>query len=308
MKSTNQSSSKFIVWIFTLVACAVLTEAQAQEVRTPPASTTAQLPTPLIVEASPVDSALSPIKPDFEIESTQVKLIDVVEPPPMPGLPPVTGTMTLKVHSVADPGLPDPPRPAPPQEREASGEFAEWIEEQRESRIAFVSATVYDRRRTLLTCYPSGGDDAVTVWSNLDFNHFSGIRTFEATGADGETRSYNLMMGIANQDTKQWRKLSARRKIEWEIPNIPHLPDGAPAFVIETKNPAPESLQLIEDLHALYRTEGRRMAKDAAAREKAYAEKKAHLLANPPKPKDVTVHFWKRETTAETPRTEGGQP
>src|SRR5690606_4064394 len=99
---------------------------------------------------------------------------------------------------------------------------------------------------------------------------------------------------------------SARLAEYPEGPQIPALPDGAPAFVIVTENPDPESVRMIEDLHALHRAEGARMAAAAAAREQAYEDRKAHLLANPPKPRDVTVHFWKRDNSA-TP-TEGGQP
>ena len=74
-----------------------------------------------------------------------------------------------------------------------------------------------------------------------------------------------------------------------------------------TENPDPGAVKLVENLHALYRTEGTRMAADFAARAKATEEQKAYLLANPPKPKDVTVHFWKRDV-AETQTTEGAQP
>jgi hypothetical protein len=64
--------------------------------------------------------------------------------------------------------------------------------------------------------------------------------------------------------------------------------------VIQTEHPDPGTLTCIEDLHALYRDEGTRMAEACAARKLAREARKAHLLANPPKPKDVTVHFWSR--------------
>jgi len=267
----------------------------AQEVRTPPVTTVAALPAP-IHDATPPEPRPPVEKPDFQIESTQVKLLDVVEAPPMPGLPPVEGTITLKVHSVANPGLPDPPQP-PPARVPLDPEFLEhFAEEHLNTGFAFVSATVYDHSRTHLTCHPSGGGNkAITVWSNVDFNHFSGIGAFEATGADGKTRSYHLMMGIGNKNTEEWLEWLAEREIEWEMPEIPALPDAPPAFVIETQNPDPESVKLIEDLHALYRDEGEKMAADAAARQAAHEARKAHFLANPPKPKDVTIHFWNRK-------------
>lgn len=293
--------------LLLILSALVCQQGMAQEVRTPPASTVAVIPAPIFDETTSEPSA-PVVKPDFRVEVTQAKRLYVVEAPPMPGLPSVEGVITLTVQSVADPGLPDPPPPAAsvlPEDAEHHGRYAEVDGVRVESHFAFVSATVYDSSRTRLVCQGHGGI-AVTAWSNIDFNHFSGIAAFEATGANGVTRGYHFLMGIGNEDTGRLRKLAVRREIEREMPEIPVLPDGAPAFVIESENPDPESVRLIEDLHALYRDEGREMAAISAAREKAYEERKAHLLANPPKPKDVTVRFWKRDKS--TNLTEGGQP
>ncbi len=276
----------------------------AQEVRTPPATTLAELPASIPIDAS-TQADLSPEieTPDFEIESTQIKLIDVVEPPPMPGLPPVEGTMTLKIHSVVDPGLPEIPEhsPALPEELATGGEVEPVNSNLLDMGIVSISATVYDHSRTLLTCNMGGGiDKTITAWSNIDFNHFSGIGNFEAKGADGKTRSYMLLMSSGDETTDSTPNSAT--------PKIPAIPNGTPAFVIETINPDPDSVKLLEDLHALYRDEGKNMAEATAAREKAEAEKRAYLLANPPKPKDVTVYFWKHEVLEEAPQTEGGQP
>jgi len=111
-------------------------------------------------------------------------------------------------------------------------------------------------------------------------------------------------MGIGNETTEGRRELLAEHGIEWEMPEIPTLPDGPPVFVVESQDPDTETLELVEDLHALYRDEGKRMAELSAAREKAYEDKKAYLLANPPKPKDVTVHFWNRGDSSTRPEAE----
>ncbi len=286
---------KSIVLILPLAAC-FCGVTMAEAIRMSPLSTDASLPVPIVADL-PAEPPAPIKKPDFQIESKQVKLIEVVEPPPMPGLPPVEGTITLRVHSVADPGLPDPPqRPTPMENPELLERFAELVEKYEETHLAFVSATVYDRSRTRLTCHPGGRDEkSVTVWSNVDFNHFSGIGSFDATGVDGRLRSYHLLMGIGNVDTELWRAFIASQNIDYLQPVIPALPDGAPAFVIQSdEEPTPRALALVEDLHALYRDQAKPMAQAAAAREQAYEAKKAYLLANPPKPKDVTIHFWKR--------------
>ena len=270
----------------------------AQEVRTAPVTTVAALPAP-IHNAVPLEARPPNEKPDFHIQSTHAKLLDVMESPPMPGLPPVKGTIMLKVHSVADPGLPEPPAPQPvhyAENGQLSELLAEYAKERQKIRHAFISATVYDHSRTRLICYPSGGrDHAVTVWSNIDFNHFSGIASFEAVGADGEPREYFLLMGIGNENTGFRAQKLAERGIQYDVPEIPEIPDGAPAFVVESNDPHPESITLIEDLHALYRDDGVRMAEQAAAREAAHEARRQHYLANPPKPEDVTIHFWNRK-------------
>lgn len=53
-------------------------------------------------------------------------------------------------------------------------------------------------------------------------------------------------------------------------------------------------LPVTEQIHDLYRKEGKRMEAAYHAREKARAEHNGYLRANPPKPGDVTISFWKK--------------
>jgi hypothetical protein len=233
-----------------------------------------------------------PAKPDFKIESTKITRLDVVESAPMEGLPVVHGKITLKMHNVAEPKLQESPVSESPSAPEPSADLPTEVAE---TQIASVSATVYDRSRTLLTCYTgAAAGNPVTVWSNVDFNYFSGVAMLDAKGADGKLRSYHLLMGIGNEVTIISKKRAASAGEESPTPQIPKLPDGEPAFVITSANPDPASLKLIEDLHTLYRNEGTRMVREYIAREKAEEKRRKYLIANPPKPKDVTIHFWKR--------------
>lgn len=281
-------------------------------VRQAPVETIASIPE-LNTNGSTTPSPATVAKPDFQVESTQVKLLDVIEAPPMHGLPPVEGTITLTVNRVADPGIPDPPAPVPANpitDPEILARLAARHAEFRKTRIVFVSATVYDRKRARVTVYPNGGmDRAVTIWSNVDFNHFCGFGCFEAKdGTNGDLRKYDLFLGISNEDTVMRAKRFSERGIEYVAPSIPPIPEGEPAFVIETENPDPDSLKLIQDMHALYRAEGTRMAESEVKRNLEYEERKAYLLANPPKPKDVTVHFWQRTVDENTATEKGGEP
>ncbi len=248
--------------------------------------------------------------PPFKVKSTVVRLLDVVEPPPMTGLPPVTGTITQTVHLVEDPRLADPPPPLPALPVTDPAVIARMKElrgKYQATQVVFVSATVYDHARTYLRCYPSGNGakGEICGWSNLDFNHFSGFATYQVKGTDGEVRQYALLMGVGNSDTVRTGNPLAKQKETRtgpELPESPELPDLAsagPSFVItEGETTDKESMALIQGLHDLYRVEGTRMAAACKARQRADEQRRAFLLAHPPKPKDVTVLFWARDHPA----------
>ena len=290
--------------------------AMAASAHSQDAPATTRIPGP-IADGTPPAPAPMPVLPPFKATSTVVRRVDVVEPPPMSGLPPVTGTITQTVHLVEDPGLvvPPPPLPAlPVTDPVVQARMKAWREKFVAMRLAFVSATVYDHSRTFLRCYPNGGaDQMVSGWSNLDFNHFSGFGIYQVEGADGKIREYVLLMGIGDSDTKQLRASHAKHGIAYEEPVAPELPDLAaagPAFVVMNGDDAdPGAVEFIQSMHDLYRVEGVRMETAYQARIKAEAERRAFLLAHPPQPADVTVLFWERAQPARPVRpvlTEGG--
>ena len=282
---------------------------------TPEVAASATRITGPLANGTPSPPAPKPVLPPFKATSTVVRRIDVVESPPMAGLPPVTGTITQTVHLVEDPQLPDPPPPLPPvsaDDPRVLARLAEMSGKYRKIQILFLSATVYDHSRSLLRCYPNGNaEKKITVWSNLDFNHFCGFSNFEVKAADGGVRHYALIMGIGNEDTQKRAAFLAKHNVEYDLPQIPELPDDKPAYVIEDAAPDAGAAQLIADLHDLYQVEGPRMALAYAERTKAEAERRAFLLAHPPVPEDVTVLFWERTQPAKPARpalTEGGDP
>jgi len=150
----------------------------------------------------------------------------------------------------------------------------------------------------LLRIYPSGKNDGqLAVWTNIDFNHFSGFSTYRVHEPDGKFRDHGLLMGLGNIDLRKVRDRHAQHDhpfTEPEIPELPELSANGPAHAVvegETNGPAMATLIQLEEL---YRGEGARMKAAFLAREQAYAERKAFLLANPPQPEDVTIRFWKR--------------
>ena len=246
-----------------------------------------------IADGTPSPPEPPPVVPDFTVKSTVVRELEVVESPPMSGLPPVTGTIIETVHLVEDPKLPDPP---PPVVAVDSGARVHLGDRPERPRFVFLSATVYNHSRTLLRCGTSRlPRKEITVWSNLDFNCFSGFSNFSVTDGEGEIRCYEMLgLGIGNEDTAKRAELLARHGRVYKAPEIPSIPDGEPGYVIVSENPDPESVEIVADLHQLYRNEGTRMKEAWLARIKAEEDRRAWYLAHPPVPKDVTIHFWQR--------------
>jgi hypothetical protein len=259
-----------------------------------------EIPVP-ISDGTPSPPVPKPEPIPFEVEHSITKRVHVVEAPEMSGLPPITGTINVTVRQVKDPQLPDPPSPLPalsPDDPAVIARLAELREKYRATKLVFLSATVYNRKRTYLRIYPNGRVvDSVTAWSNLDFNHFCGFSSYQVKDAEDDTfYRFGLLMGIGSTDTERWEKLAAEKGYYYKAPEIPLLPDfadGGPSFVVvegDAKSPAMDTL---EQVHDLYRKEGARMEEAHHARIKAYEERKAWLLTHPPKPKDLVIHYWR---------------
>jgi hypothetical protein len=238
--------------------------------------------------------------PEFYVLNTLSRDVYVNRSPLMPGTPRVEGMIRVTMNMAADPGLPDPPEPLPalpPDDPRVIAAMEEFRDNYKGTKLLFLSATVHDHSRTLLTVYPNGRTEGtVKAVSNLDFNHFSGFSTFRVTAKDDTYQDYGMLMGVGNVDTEVFAKLAERLGHEYEAPDFPELVDsrlGGPDFVV-LEGEEGQAMDTLRRLHELYRTEGRRMEEAYYARLRATAKRKAELIANPPKPEDVTITFWKR--------------
>lgn len=265
-----------------------------------------------IADGTPLKPAVKPEPIAFRALESRTTKMDVVKAPPMPGLPPVTGRINVTVRMVEDPGLPEPPKPLPeidPDDPAVIARMEELREHYQGTSLIFLSASVYDHKRTLMRIHPNGDvGNEVTAWSNLDLNHLTGFSTYQVNDAvDGTPFYYSFIMGIGNENPEMLAKLSSEKGWEYEAPVIPELPDvekGGPAFVVMEGKADSPAMATLEQIHDLYRKEGKRMEAAFHAREKAYAERKAYFLANPPVPEDVTISFWQRSPSNKT-RSEG---
>jgi hypothetical protein len=257
-----------------------------------------------IADGTPAEPVEQPALIPFKVLTSQTKRVYVTEASELQDLPPVEGVINVTVQKVEDPGLPDLPLPPPPAAQSLNnpadvlGREDVSEEDQEDSRLVFVSASVYDHSRTLVTISPYGTSDGkIAAWSNVDFNHFSAFCSFRVTKADGTEHDRSLMMGLGNEETVLE---------DTEQPEIPSLPDvsvGGPSFSVIEGDTQGEGMKLLTELHDLYRKEGARLEAAFHAREKAYAERRAFLIANPPKPKDLVIRFWRGDRTENAERT-----
>ena len=209
------------------------------------------------------------------------------------------GGRTITIRKIKPIALPAPPAP-PPAANTDNAAFRERLAECRASHpvtpVLSLGATVYRFKdfppRTLVQYWPGHGDEPITFWSSADFALISGIHSF--VGTDGLT--YSLFMTWSTTDTT--------RSTATSVPNIPVFPDGPASFAIVGTPPADSSvLGPIQSLHDLYNSEFQRLMTAYEGRERARLQHEADLKANPPKPKNIVLNYWRTEKPAQT---EGG--
>lgn len=261
-----------------------------------------QLPPPIVQRETPAKEPTH--EPEFSILTSRTKRVHVKEAAEMSDLPPIEGTINLTIQKVADPGLADPPPPLPPlppTDPAVLARLQDLRQHYRVTQLAFVSASVYDGKRTLLKIYPNGqADSEVVAWSNLNFMYFCGNGGYRLNYPDGTYQDYALLLAVGPVSIENAIRAPARTGRKDLIPQIPELPDvetAGPRFVLMKGDREGHAMEVLEQLHDLFQVSGETLKTQYFAREQARAERKAYLLANPPKPEDVTVRVWKRTRT-----------
>ncbi len=228
-------------------------------------------------------------EPELNILKTLTKPIVRIEPAPLPDMQPVQKTVTLTKHIIVEPDYPEVPPPLPPREITDPAVIARMAimrAKYRKTEMVYVSATVYDRRRTLVKWWPNGHhEEAMSAWSDVDFNLLSGFAEFTLQG-----RKFSLLMGLGNENSTTRRRSVSKTGRTYTTPEIPMIPADGPGFVvIKGDATRPGALDVLTSLHELYRIEGTRLQDAYAGREQARIEAEARHRANPPQPKDQTT-------------------
>jgi hypothetical protein len=178
--------------------------------------------------------------------------------------------------------------PTPPSAIPAESAPAETYDAH-PSYLLMLSATVYPGPRTFLNWthhFTDGTSRQFSGWSNIDFNHYTGVSTF--LGTDGNHHTF--VMGIGTEESP--------------ATNAPEFTAEEPTFIPDGDIPA-EALVVMDSMHKIYANESEKLAAAYAGRERARLAEEAELLANPAQPKDLIIRYRIAETPLPTP-TEGG--
>jgi hypothetical protein len=210
------------------------------------------------------------------------------------------GGREVTVQKIRPIDLPEPEAVAVPdvQQPAIQQRVAAAREEHPDQELLFVSAAVYRGKdgatRTLATVYPLGKGESVSFWSTADFGYLSGFSSF--IGSQGETRS--LIMAWSVEKIAGIAELAETNRQDPDRPALPALPAGKAAFAIVSTNPAPEALAAVQSLHDLYNNERDRLKAAYEGREQTRLQQEAELRANPPRPKNITLSYWRSEKPA----------
>jgi hypothetical protein len=209
------------------------------------------------------------------------------------------GGRTITVQQIKPIALPEPakpvslPDPATPAVEERIAEVQSAYPEQ---EMLLIGATVFHTKdataRSLVTLSPLGGGEPVTFFSSADFALLSGFASF--VGSDGETHA--LLMSWGNEEIGTLADLATKRGLDYGLTKIPELPTGKATFAVLSEKPDAATLASIQSLHDLYNNEHDKLLAAYQGREKARVRQETELKAHPPKPKDITLNYWRTET------------
>jgi len=212
------------------------------------------------------------------------------------------GGRTITIQEIKPIAMPPPPMPQPesPTVQIDNAAFKQRLAEYRanhpQTPMLSLGATVYHFKdtppRTLVRYWPKNGGEPFTFWSSAEFALISGIHSFAAT--DGST--YSLFLAWGNIDTTRAGAFFGGLH---HPPDIPAFPNGPATFTIVGTPPVDPSILIpIQSLHDLYNSEHERLKTAREGCESARLQREADLKANPPKPMNIVLNYWRIENPA----------
>ena len=206
------------------------------------------------------------------------------------------GGRTITVREIKPIVLPSPPaEPIPTAPTDASRfPIAETQLDRPKFPIVNLSATVYQPKdtapRTLVRWWPLGKGESIEFWSSADFTLIAGgIQSF----ADSTGATHLLTIGCGKVDTDRLTDLQAAK-----APTIPEFPAGQATVAYVGKAPGEDEALVIQSLLHLYNKNHATLLTAYQGREQSRLALAAELKAHPPKPKDITLNYWRTEKPA----------
>jgi hypothetical protein len=252
---------------------------------------------------------------------------DGTPPPPAPPKPSfvvpakdVISTKTVQqegriitIQRIKPIALPPPPAPAAPPTAEESAAAAQRAAafratHPRENFLQLGTSVYLSEKqppRAFVRLWPQDGNEAISFWSNADFRLIAGLGRF----ADSAGQRHRLFLMWSVIHTDRTATLRAAHGLTYQPPAFPAFPGedssapfdpaavpGPATFVITGDAAAtPAQLAAIDALHQVYNNERGRLHAAYQGREQVRIAREAELKANPPRPKDVTIRYWRTE-------------
>jgi hypothetical protein len=150
------------------------------------------------------------------------------------------------------------------------------------AEVLLLSATVFDRKLTELK-WAEGGQQ-FRAWSNVDFNHFTGVMQVESAEA-----IYSVMLAMDNRSIAD---AAASGELPKDFPAAAKFQKPVSYFVVQGAEASPESLAGLDALHIYFEKHREQMI--AAATLRAAQPQPAPIE---PQPAGRTIiEFWPKKS------------
>ncbi|MCH8474217.1 MAG: hypothetical protein LAT55_03205 [Opitutales bacterium] len=229
---------------------------------------------------------------EWEVDHGNRKTILRRVAPPIPRLRDESQTTNLKSESAS-----------PTSDVWTEEEIAAWMAEQPVHRTLNLTATVYDQSFTEITWRDEDRQEWKIV-SNIDFRYLGGIGHF-----DDETHHWMTFLFVYEVDSEKQESI-ARRATEEGFDYTPRTADHWLSIIPGDflSSPEPEYIIIAEHeeaaipavlyeeldaLHRHYHANEERLIADYERNKVMNEARRAYLEANPPKPKDTVINFWR---------------
>jgi hypothetical protein len=169
------------------------------------------------------------------------------------------------------------PQPSPTPAAENSAEAA------KDSRFIFFSATVYDRKFTVLRWFNETNSESFTAVSNVDFNLFTNVPEFETADT-----VYDFFMALDNETVASADPVTARELAQARAA----LPSDRPAYAVVSGSAGNDALSAFDDFHSYFYANKASLVRIYWQQQQQIVQKALWLRLHPPVVPNPVINFW----------------